>query len=347
MSYLEANGCNSPGPYCGIRNEKQQYERTQSMSPLNREPLIHIGYHKTGSSWLQRYLFPEKEQGFETPFLREDEIGELLIYPNALDFSECVCREAFYSKIKGSLQKGLVPVLSYERLSGNPHSGGYDSCEIADRLHRVFPQAKILMVIREQSGMILSTYKQYIVEGGSCSLLRYLYPTSQGKGRIPLFSFNHFKYHRLVSYYMSLFGEKKVLVLPYELFTRSPMEFLMKLRNYSLARCNYSIKGDPPFKDRMNVSLSWLSLTIKKILNPIFTDDRLNPQAIFPSMRIERQIIWCLNRFDEHLPGMLRQLGDKKMKERISDIIGKQYRESNRITSTLIGDDLQKYGYEI
>ena len=51
-----------------------------------------------------------------------------------------------------------VPVISHERLSGYPHSGGHDSKEIAHRLAAVFPNAKVVIVIREQKSMILSNY---------------------------------------------------------------------------------------------------------------------------------------------------------------------------------------------
>ena len=100
----------------------------------------------------------------------------LLIYPNALDFSPQICKKYFYPKLLEATTGGLIPVLSYERLSGNPHSGGYDSKEIANRLVQVFPDAKILIVIREQKDIILSTYKQYIIEGGACTVKRYLHP---------------------------------------------------------------------------------------------------------------------------------------------------------------------------
>lgn len=59
-----------------------------------------------------------------------------------------------------------TPVLSAERLSGNPHSGGYDSLQTAKRLHRLFPQAKVLVVVREQTEEILSCYNQYVRAGG-------------------------------------------------------------------------------------------------------------------------------------------------------------------------------------
>jgi len=49
-----------------------------------------------------------------------------------------------------------VPVLSAERLSGNPDSGGYDSVHVAEYLAATFPEARVLIVIREQADMLVS-----------------------------------------------------------------------------------------------------------------------------------------------------------------------------------------------
>jgi hypothetical protein len=65
---------------------------------------------------------------------------------------------------------GLIPMVSSERLSGNPHSGGYDSAVLAERLHQVFPGARVLVMIREQRSMILSSWAQYVRVGGACLL---------------------------------------------------------------------------------------------------------------------------------------------------------------------------------
>ena len=74
------------------------------------------------------------------------------------------------------VDEGLSPVVSFERFSGNPFSGGYDSKEIADRLVQVFPDARVLVVVREQRSMIVSTYKQYVREGGALPPSKFMLP---------------------------------------------------------------------------------------------------------------------------------------------------------------------------
>ena len=151
------------------------------------EVLIHIGYHKTSTTWFQKFLFNNSAIRFILPW-RNPEILPVLVYPHALDFAPHTCRKYFQAAILEAQNCGLIPALSSEELSGNPHSGGYASKELADRLAAVFPEAKVLIVIREQKSMIVSTYKQYVKVGGTYSLANYLQPPVRGRERIPLFT---------------------------------------------------------------------------------------------------------------------------------------------------------------
>lgn len=311
-------------------------------------PLIHIGYHKTGTSWLQGCLFNNICSSFVSPFARDKEIGNYLIYPNALDFSPQICKKYFYPKLLETTTGGLIPVLSYERLSGNPHSGGYDSKEIANRLAQVFPDAKILIVIREQKDIILSTYKQYVIEGGACTIKRYLHPPSRGKGRIPLFSFDHFKYDRLIKCYSELFSPSNVLVLPYELFREMPHKFLSAIATFCGTIMGDEMPESLPVSTRKNIGFSAFAIAIKRRVNPIFAEDRLNPWALFPSPHIERQLEWWLRRYSGVIPPQFCNIFDDGLKKKICDIVGDRYKLSNRLIAEMINmKKMAEYGYDL
>src|SRR5438876_1982040 len=114
------------------------------MSPV----LLHIGYHKTGSGWLRRKFFVDPQTGFGS-------IGKAgtrhpvrrLVAARPLEFDPQVARSEFEPLLERVAAQGLLPVVAFERLSGHPFSGGYDSKEIADRLFRTFPEGKGLVVI--------------------------------------------------------------------------------------------------------------------------------------------------------------------------------------------------------
>ena len=196
----------------------------QSMENL----LIHIGYHKTATTWLQQKLFITESEVFEPMsmlrkghsslakhFFYDDE--QYLLSP--FEYNEARIQKEIES-IKGSNDKLIlkIPVISHERLSGNPHSSGFDAKKIASMLKSTFPKAKILIIVREQKSFILSNYFQYLSIGGTCNLNKYL--NTKYDGKRPFFSPNHIKYLPLITEYYNLYGKNNVLVLPYEMFKR-------------------------------------------------------------------------------------------------------------------------------
>src|SRR5262245_39922524 len=111
-------------------------------------PLLHVGYHKTGTSWLQSHLFTNERTGLATPFKEHADIYQHLVHPHALDFDPEACRAHFLRAIANLEDRGLTAVLSAERLCGDMLYGGYDSKELADRMASVFPRGKVLIVVR-------------------------------------------------------------------------------------------------------------------------------------------------------------------------------------------------------
>ena len=129
--------------------------------------LLHIGYHKTATTWLQEVLFNDTEKGFYSPWNRS-QITEDFIKPNALTFNPLKTIARYENGISKAAQDNLVATVSHERLSGYPASGGFDSKLIADRLFASFEKASVLIIIREQKSIIRSWYQQYIKDGAAC-----------------------------------------------------------------------------------------------------------------------------------------------------------------------------------
>ena len=313
------------------------------------EILIHIGYHKTSTTWFQKVLFNNSAIKFILPW-RNPEILPVLIYPHALDFTPHICRKYFQSAILEAQNYGLMPVLSSEELSGNPHSGGYASKELADRLAAVFPEGKILIVIREQRSMIVSTYKQYVKVGGTCSFVNYLQPPICGRQRIPLFDWDHFKYHRLIKYYLSLFGHSQVLVLPYELFLNDPLKFISQIIRFCELDIQTEIVESLPYATKENVSFSGISIALKRHVNRIVGHrDRLNPGVLIPvPLRTSPQKLnsyW--QSLDSVIPSLFREASDKRLKGLVCKLMGDRYKRSNALTSEIIDVNLSQYGYDL
>ncbi|MBF9032117.1 hypothetical protein HKCCE3408_17090 [Rhodobacterales bacterium HKCCE3408] len=178
---------------------------------MNEAPLIHIGYHKTATTWMQTHLFTP-QHGYRM-LASHQEIHERIVRPHGLLFSARPMRELIAERTAG-LPAGHVAVISSEILSGHPFYGGQMSDTYAERLHAIAPGAKILISIRAQLKILPSVYMQYLLRGGTMRYDQFF----GGTDWPGFFGFEpaHFEFDRLVALYQQLFGAKNVFVLPQE-----------------------------------------------------------------------------------------------------------------------------------
>lgn len=174
--------------------------------------IIHIGYHKSASTYLQEAVFPALPLN-DFFFAGPKQLYLNLI--NAEEFNAKKFKNAVELDLKETFKSSDLrnTILSHEQLSGHPH--GYESIKpkrIALRLHEMFPESRILIVIRNQMGYLTSIYTYRVAIKGyeSRSFSRFL----KEEGEKGLFA--HLEYDRLIRYYQDLFGKEQVLVLPME-----------------------------------------------------------------------------------------------------------------------------------
>lgn len=203
--------------------------RTETMD----SPIFHIGHHKTATSWLQDYYFSmhpdinvisDYREPWKDPFLK------YLIASSERKFSVRRCQEVFEKQLSTVHQPETKTVVSAERLSGAPFSGGYDSFILAERIHACFPNARIIMAIRNQSTMIRSLYKQQIREGYIGLFSDFVYTAHSWSGTV--FSLDMLEYDLLINKYLDLFSTSNLLVLVYEDFIRDPAVFLNNISDF-------------------------------------------------------------------------------------------------------------------
>ncbi len=310
------------------------------------DPLIHIGFHKTGSTWLQRELFHSDSECFcpLTPDRNRNSgkfIGKHFVrdHERYLLSSFAMNKDAIQQAVEAAAKcvdpGDRIPVISYERLSGNPHAGSFDARTIADRIKASFPEARIFCVIREQRDIILSTWFQYLKIGGTDSLTDYL--TRSYDGRRPGFSPAAYNYIELVDYYRGLFSPENVLVLPYEMLRDSASEFLRRIGDFT----GKDLAG---FADKAAVP------------HNIRKDDFLVPRFPFLNMLCRKSSVngysplylpgskFVFDSVDSLIGGGNRKR-IHKMKRQIDEIIGDRYAAGNRRLSELIDIELPDYGY--
>ena len=228
-------------PTIRVTIENTSMSRTLlSMNKRIIKPFIHIGYHKTGSSWLQQHLFTTNSKVFyplskndaaQTTLAKHfvmDDFGNLLSPFNQNE--ERIKQEISHVLTLQGAIDGRIPVISQERLSGSPGASGFDAKNIAYRLKTIFPDARILIVVREQKSVIRSWYFQHLAMGGTESFKQFF--SANYDSQQPYFSLNHFDYLPLVKEYENLFGLENILVLNYELFRHQPTVFFQHMESF-------------------------------------------------------------------------------------------------------------------
>lgn len=176
--------------------------------------LIHIGYPKAGSTFLQNYfsVHPEisYDGGFTDNYKSTGSVGSINIQTSAQD---------------------KITVLSEEQLSVWPGKltkigAQYTLSDIQDQqmrtcidLKKKFPDAKILIVTRGFYSVIKSLYSQYISVGGIDDFNTFL---NKNINNLTL----QFNYDYLINVYIKFFGKDNLMILPYELLVDDQLRFL-------------------------------------------------------------------------------------------------------------------------
>lgn len=297
--------------------------------------LIHIGYHKTATTWLQQCYFPHHPQLRFA--INHEAAWTHLMAPHSLEFDVLQAKQALMPSIELAQQQGKIPVLSAERLSGNPHSGGYDNKELADRLYQLFPTAKILIVIRHQTDAILSNYKQYIRMNGICRLEEYLNPPQEG--RIPLFRLDNFKYHFLVDYYVKLYGRQAVKIMLYEQFKTEGTVFIQELSDFLGIQAYDTF----PLTQTLNPSFSDLATVFKRKINWWGGNDSLFP--VTPRYRwLTKPALQFITWLDGYQFIRNYNLG---LREKVANQIAGKFAASNAQLQSHYQLPLTEKGYEV
>lgn len=318
-------------------------------------PLIHIGLHKTGTSWLQVHLFANPGTGFwnaapdrMTKRKSRAKFGSYFFY-RAADGN--VLREDGFDAeaTRAALGVERVPdghclVVSNERLSGHPMSNGIDRSWICNRLHETLPQARVLMVVREQRAMILSNYMQYLKYGGPRSIEGFLAP--ENDARAPALDPGYWDYDRLALTYIRRFGRENVLVLPFEMLRQDPQGFVARICSFAgVAPLQQAL----PATHRENASQNYLTCTALRLFSPLIRSSRGNgfAPALF-GRRVGQAVHLGLQKYLGLLvPRALNERVKRRLLARAAAAVGTAYQASNRRLEELTGLDLRPYGYDL
>ncbi len=197
--------------------------------------LIHIGYPKTGSTFLQHWFSANPQLGFAA--------GGLAGF-----------RSVGHIVKDGATGPRRVRhwVTSEEGLSmPRAHVWQSPSLDLADAqaevcrmLAELFPNARILLVTRGFRAMIRSVYAEWGRRGLGLDLAEFCARMAETTGG-DLLDYDH-----VVSLYQQAFGADRLLILPYELLRDDPGAFVGELETW------LGLDHFPPDRHRVNAALS-------------------------------------------------------------------------------------------
>lgn len=313
------------------------------MSTQAIRPLVHIGFHKTASTLLQRTLFARSDLGFERPGRDRSRIQSDFVRFGPFDEMDPKVIEAYHRLAYEARTRGRTLVLSHERLSGYPGSGAFDARMIADRIKTCLPDARILVFVREQRSMLYSYYLQYITDGGSLSFRRLTSPIQPRLFRKPEFDLRSFAYVAQIEYYRTLFGPENVLVVPYETLHEETWRVAVEIARFcgqSTSRISADIFGD-----MANSSMPIMMQLLRRHLNGLVYRNQLSPHAPIKFNPFDR---WYRRIRPLFEPTRLIDAPLKRrLKRQIETLTGDRYAESNLQLQRLTGHDLSRYGYRM
>ena len=314
-----------------------------AQSGTARPLLLHVGYHKTATTWLQNIVFTP-EHGF-CQVMDHDAIFDHVIAPHGLAFDPAPARALIAEGAAGAAPGAAVDVVSLEALSGLPYTGGRESDDYARRLAAITADrgapVTVLMTIREQTAILSSVYMQYLYRAGTESPRRFFdEDTQRGFFR---FSAENFCYHRLVGLYQALFGPENVLVLPQELIAADQA---------AAVRLMAEVAGNAPLLEAGWAARTERGKSYPQYAVPLlrranyFRREALNPSPMIDLGRLGqwgyRGTGWLARRAP--LPKSLT--GSKPVTEYIRERFDGRFAESNRALAAQLHHKVALPGYQ-
>lgn len=332
---------------------------------------IHVGIQKTGTTFLQKLCFPFlkevyyiHEENYTTP-PPDTIVGRLrrIATTNPLFLDLKKERDEFQRLIQAIDEKTVL--ISYERLFGNMSFNFYDNFYNTKTLKYLFPEAKIIIVIRRQDDLLESLYKQCL-RVYFCptinSYLNYVNKRFEDPSRFPSYpsvNAKQLNFHRYVRNYVGLFGQDNVIALPYEMMKNDQQGFLNRLFNFM------NVEPFHPKENRyVHRSYSLLSCYVAFLLNRFVRvngrESRLlrfipNEPLSYLSNRssntrlsrvldkVNRRL--SLNYVLEHVVDRFFYVKGNLISNQKRRLIMDLHRESNRILDKEFTLGLKQYGY--
>lgn len=305
---------------------------------MPRELVVHIGLHKTGTTWLQKEVFSREALGFAQP-AGSDRLAATTEFVNVdpVCFDPEQARRRFAPLLEHAAANDLTPVISDERLSSVPELGRYYLPMVMDRLERSFGRFRLLLTVREQESMLLALYRQSIRSGSRMRIREALGTGGEPDGWTPPLNLDFFRYDRMRDYLAGRVGEENLCVLPLELLRADESRYLEEL----FAFCG--VAGGSVATPARNPGLSAFATELQRRANGLLPMKRSAgpPPA---SIQLWRRALYWINRLS---PGGWSERIDEDWRSAVRERVADTFATSNAALAAKTGVDLGALGYRV
>jgi len=295
---------------------------------------IHLGLHKTASTFMQQYFFP----------LHSDELGYLdlrgsasrfltyLLHCNDLEWDAATALSLLEDDLCGkNRRKSHRMLISDEQFCGSPWDNASNRRRSFDRLHQLFPEARYLIVFRNQQALVQSLYLQYVKTGGSASWKKFL---THDRHPLKFALKSYLNYGAYLKYILSLVGKERVGCLLYEDMIHDPVSFCGKLAAFLQIESEQDLNQIVQRKANKSISPLWAKTIIHA--NKFFSSER-QPFLLLPQSARRAMLSLAI------------RLSSSQKKNAIPGSVVAEFckvaKSHNSILKDLVGRDISEMGY--
>ena len=312
---------------------------------MEKEIIIHIGLPKTGTTFLQKKIFPFIQGVFTKNYeeVRDDNLENpiaCLLTSSFVNFSEQEMAE-FKHKWDEYLElqsESKIFLSSEAFMYGNSWSYKKEVHEkIFNTLKDFFPNAKIFLVVRRQETWMDSIYnhchRTYWPKFKTINEF-FGYKDESFTSETKNINVKNLDWYKLVKYLEELFSKENLFILPYEMFKENPDEFLRKFYEH------YNIELYFPKIDeqKINSKDKFHQLFLYRLYS-YFRENLVSEKIKIVLRKNDKNFLKFLSMVDSKIKVKTPKLSQVQ-KDKVMDI----HRESNKKLSEYTGMDLSKYG---
>lgn len=303
--------------------------------------VVHVGLHKTGTTWLQRTIFAPAHDCHIIYSETREKLRGVFLKPRQDAFSPDTARAVLDPLISEARARGWPAVVSDEALGGLPFGDRFRQATAFQRLHDTYPQAGLLITIREQRRVLQSVYGHYLRGGGTATLAKFLSqpPPDRAATWDPIVDLDYYDYSRLLRYAETIFGEGRVLMVPMEWMLAKPAGLLTRLsETFGVEWTGFE---QPNTEQVVNSAWSTLGYGLNRRLNYLKVGE---PRWDMRTWWLKPNAVAA--RVDQLTPAGLRRRQKARQLDVIDSAVGNRYAASNTALASRLNLDLTSFGYQ-